>query len=165
MHRVLAWLALALLAVASTGCGFHLRGEVPVPPGISPVHIQAKGGSVLSPVLADVLRKRGVQVTGSAGAAQLTIRLLEEKTDSRVLAVNRSGKVIAYELSYRVEFDAVGPGAKRPVEAQVVEQAREYVNADTEVLGKAQEADLIRKDLVQDLADRILRRLLAQLTP
>jgi LPS-assembly lipoprotein len=164
MRKGLIYLSLLLVGWLAVGCGFHLRGSTPLPPGVSPAYIQARSGSILSPVLAGALRTGGVQMAAAPADAKLTIRILNEKSDSRVLAVNKAGKVIAYELSYRVEFDAAGPGAAHPVERQTVEQAREYVNADIEVLGKEQEADLIRQDMLNDVAERVLRRLLAQLS-
>ena len=48
-------------------------------------------------------------------------------------------------------------------EQENVEVARDYINPEVEVLGKSEEAELIRRDLERDMADRILRRLRARL--
>lgn len=151
---VTAWLV--------TGCGFQLRGVTQVPPAMQPAFVQASADSTLKPALTGALQDNGVRLASSANEAKLVVRILNEKSDSQLLAVNRTGKAIAYEIRYRVDFDATGPGLTRPVPRQTVEDSREYVNPDIEVLGKEQEASLIRQDLLRDVADRVLRRLLAQ---
>lgn len=163
MGKARSLLSLLLTAGLVLGCGFQLRGVTPLPPGMSPAYIQAASGSTLLPVLTSALQGSGVQMAASASDAKLVVRILDEKIDTQLLAVNRAGKAIAYEIRVRVGFDATGPGLVRPVPRQTIENAREYVNPDVEVLGKEQEASLIRQDLLQNVADHILRRLLAQL--
>jgi LPS-assembly lipoprotein len=152
-----------LLAQLGAGCGFQLRGAVDLPPGLSPVAVQAGPESTISGALTRALRDRGAQVVGSPADGRVAIRVLEETQDSRVAAVNNQGKVIGIELLYRVAFDAVRPGGEPLVPVQRIELAREYINPEVEVLGKAEEAEIIRRDMVQDMADRIVRRLVAQL--
>jgi len=149
------------IAVLLGGCGFHLRGATELPPGMSPAFVQANPGSAIAGALNEALRSNGIQIAAGAQDAGLVVRIVEEESDNRVLAVNSAGKVIAYEIRYKVGFAASAGG--RTLERQTVEQAREYVNPDIEVLGKEQEAALIRQDMLRDVADRILRRLKAQL--
>ena len=151
-----------LFTVSLSGCGFHLRGTTELPPSMSPAFVEAHSSSSLAVMLREALRANEVQLAAAPADASLVVRILEEQSDSRVLAVNSDGKVIAYEIRYEVSFDAVGHGGSS-ADRQTIEQAREYVNPDIEVLGKAQEEALIRQDILRDVADRILRRLKAQL--
>lgn len=95
--------------------------------------------------------------------AKVVVRILDEAHSSRVSAVNSQGKVIGSELHYRVVFDGIRGTGQPLIERQSVEVARDYINPEVEVLGKSEEAELIRRDLERDMADRILRRLRAHL--
>jgi LPS-assembly lipoprotein len=160
--RTIALLTL-LAALALSGCGFQLRGATEVPAELSPMFVQAPRGYFTAAALKSTLYANGVALAASAGDARTVIRILREEEDERVTAVNSQGKVIGTELQLRVEFDAVGKGARPLAERQVIQLAREYVNPGVEVIGKTEEALLIRQDMRDDMADRILHRLKAQL--
>ncbi len=82
---------------------------------------------------------------------------------SRVVAVDRAGKVLSYELFYRVSLDIQGPDGKERLPRQEIELVRGFDNPDTEVLGKQLEGELIYQDMIDDAADRVLIRLRAAL--
>jgi LPS-assembly lipoprotein len=158
-------LALVLLAAlgALAGCGFKLRGGVEVPPDLNPLFIQAGAGSPVAQALHDRLRGTQVRLTDSAKDARLVLRIQSERRSSRVVAVDRDGKVLSYELHYQVVFDAVGADGKTRLPRQEVDLVRDFDNPDTEVLGKQLEGELIYQDLIDDAADRVLIRLRAAL--
>ena len=164
MNRLGLLFPLLWLSLATTGCGFQLRGTTDIPPELSPVYVQAGGGSQVRRPLEIALRSGGAEVSGVQQQARTVIRILEELQDSRVNAVNSQGKVIAQELLYLVTFDAVKANGAQLAKRQTIRLAREHINPEDEVIGRAEEADLIRRDLAEDMADRILRRLKAQLT-
>lgn len=145
------------------GCGFQLRGTTQVPAALSPVYVKAAGDSRLRGQLTEILRNGGMNFAAEAGQANTVIRILEERQDDRVTAVNSEGKIIGSELQYRVRFDAVRGDGSELVAPQTIRLAREYVNPEVEVIGKAEEGVLIRQDMVQDMAGRILSRLKAKL--
>lgn len=152
-----------LLGTLLGGCGFQLRGVTEVPAQLSPVFVAGAANSGIRTQLVQNLRNSGVTLAPAGPQARTTIRILQERQDDRVTAVNSQGKVIGSELQYRVRFDAVDGSGETLVKAQTINLAREYVNPEVEVIGKAEESVLIRQDMVQDMADRILRRLKAQL--
>ena len=155
---------LILLATLTlSGCGFQLRGVTEVPPELSPMYVKAPRNARTANTLKAALHANGVAMTASAEDARTTVRILNEEEDSRVTAVNSQGKVIGTELELKVVFDAVGGDGRTLAKRQVIELAREYINPDVQVLGKSEEARLIREDMRRDMADRILHRLKAQL--
>lgn len=161
--QALLSLPIILLTVLISGCGFQLRSATEVPPELSPVFIQAPLGSRTAAALVSALRSSQVEFAADAGQASTLIRILDEREDSRVLAVNSQGKIIGTELQLRVTFDAVARDRSVLAQSQSIDLAREYVNPEVEVIGKVEEAQLIRSDMVQDMADRILHRLKAQI--
>ena len=105
------WLAL-VSALGLSGCGFHLRGEVDIPPDLNPLFIQAPAGSPVAQAMVDQLRGTQVRLAASAKEAKLVLRIHSERRSSRVVAVDRSGKVLSYELHLQVTFDARGRTAR-----------------------------------------------------
>lgn len=161
-----AWLALmvAWIGASLSGCGFHLRGAVEIPPELNPLYIQAAPGSPVRRAIEDQLTGSAVRVAAAPGPAKLILRILGEERFSRVAAVDSSGKVLAYELHYLVRFDAVGKDGKERMPVQTLDLVRTFDNPDVEVLGKQLEEELIYQDFATDAADRILMRLRTVLT-
>ncbi|NCA70883.1 MAG: hypothetical protein EOM91_12385 [Sphingobacteriia bacterium] len=158
------WVSILLaLVLAQLGCGFQLRGAVEIPAQLSPVHVQAGGGSAVRLALLDQLAGTAVGVTEKPTEAKLILRILSEQRTSRVVAVDSNGRVLAYELIYLVSFDAIGPDGGQVVPSQAFELVRNFDNPDVEVLGKQLEEAMIYEDFARDAADRILMRLRAVL--
>jgi LPS-assembly lipoprotein len=158
------WWAALFAAILLGGCGFHLRGVTEIPKGLIPLYIQAGPGSHIAPVLYQTLRINGVPTTMDSKVAAVVLRIYSEGHGTRVSALNAQGKVIGDELSFHVTFDAVRRDGLPFLERQSIENTRDYVNPQVEVLGKSEEAEMIRRDLEQDMAEQILGRLRARLT-
>jgi LPS-assembly lipoprotein len=153
---VFAW------AAAVAGCGFHLRGGVDVPPGLSPVFV--RGGGLVARSVETRLVGSGVSVTANAASAGLLLEILSEAPGSRVVAVDLDGKALAYMLTYRVRFAATTGTGEPLVEPQQLTLDRTFDdNPDVSVLGKQQELDIVYSDMADDAADQVILRLRAAL--
>ncbi len=162
--RLTRFAPILFIAALLSGCGFQLRGVIEIPPELSPIYIQASPASRVGRALQAALRGGSVEVTSSPREAATLIRILEEIQDERVNAVNNQGKMLAKDLLYQVSFDAIQADGGQLAQRQTIKLSREHVNPpDQQVIGKAEEAELIRRDMAEDMADRILRRLKAQL--
>jgi len=161
--RAARLLSLFIITALLSGCGFQLRGTTDIPKELSPVYVQAGPGSRVGRALQTALRSNDVAVTASREGAATVIRIQAETQDQRTSAVNSQGKVIAKDLLYRVSFDAVAADGGQLAKQQTIKLSRELVNPEEQYIGKAEEAGLIRQDMARDMADRILRRLKAQL--
>jgi len=160
--RTAAYLTL-LSTLTLAGCGYQLRGITEIPPELSPMYVQAPRSSRTAAAVRSALQANGVELAVAPKDARTIIRILNEEEDNRVTAVDSGGKVIGTELQLKVAFDAIDRGRETLAKQQVIEVSREYVNPGVEVIGKTEEALLIRQDMRQDMADRILHRLKAQL--
>lgn len=154
---------LGVLLPSLVGCGFKLRGEVEVPPDLNPLFIQAGGGSPVAQAIRERLRGTQVRLATNPKEAKLVLRILSEQRASRVVAVDRSGRVLSYELYYRLAFDAVGADGQSRLPRQDIDLVRGFDNPDVEVLGKQLEGELIYQDLIDDAAERVLIRMRAAL--
>jgi len=148
-------LTLALLA----GCGFRLRGTLDIPETLSPLYIQAGGGSQVKRAIEDQLSGSALALAATPAEAKLIVRILSEGRSSRVVATDFSGKVLAYDLRFLVSYDAVSADGTTRAPQQTLDLSRTFDNPDVEVLGKQLEEEQIYQDFASDAADRILMRL------
>ena len=95
--------------------------------------------------------------------AKLILRILGERRSSRVVAANRGGKVLSYELYLQRHLRCQGPDGKERLPRQEIDLVRGFDNPDTEVLGKQLEGERSTRTSIDDAADRVLIRLRAAL--
>ncbi|MBK1702573.1 hypothetical protein CKO41_11395 [Thiococcus pfennigii] len=145
------------------GCGFQLRGTSEIPLELDPLFIQDDAGTATGRALLDRLQGSQVRITEDRQAARAVVRILSENRDSRVAAVDRNGKVLAYDLGLQVTFDALDAAGAPLVPAQQVTLMRTFDNPDIEVLGKREETEMVYRDMEEEAADRLVLRLRAAL--
>lgn len=160
--QILRSLLIAGFALLLTGCGFHLRGAVDIPARLEPVYIQF--GGLVGQAIEERLRGSDVAVTHLATEAGLILRFFGQSRSSRVVAVDREGKALAYALEFRVGFNAVDASGQQLIPEQRLTLERTFDdNPDVAVLGKQLESDIIYQDMADDAADQVLLRLRAAL--
>lgn len=158
--RVASLLFTAAVLLLLSGCGFHLRGAVDIPAELEPVYIQS--GGLVGKAIDERLRGSGVPVTGLANEAGMILRIRGQSRSSRVVAVDRAGKALAYALEFQVGFDAVDASGRALIPEQRITLERTFDdNPDVAVLGKQLESDIIYQDMADDAADQVLLRLRA----
>lgn len=146
-------------AMVLAGCGFHLRGDVVYPPAMAVTYIEAT--DLYTPFyrqLKATLRHSGVQVSADPTAAGAVLRILADDYGQRVVAVSARNTPTEYQVYYLVRY-ALDIGGSQALPPQELSLARDYNYDETQVLGKAAEADSIRDALAGDLVGTITRRL------
>lgn len=156
------------LALALTGCGFHLRGTnaavAKLPSSISPIYIKGlQLGHYLRTELENRFISSGTAVTEEPLEAAATLRISSLNSDRKVLAVDSSGKIVEYLLTERLTFDLVDRTGAELLQAQPVNMAQSYINPEEQVLGALQEEQTLREDMWRRMVDQIIRRMVAQL--
>ena len=149
-----------LLIILISGCGFHLRGSAELPPELS--RTQITGVSPYSGFainLRQQLRANGVETVEDQQQATAILRITRKKTGRRVLSVDDDGKVREFELFTTLSFEVKGQDKKALLENQTITLTRDFVFDQTDVLGKAAEADLLREDMEKDIIRLMLYRL------
>ena len=149
---------LALAIVAAGGCGYQLRGSVPLPPGLDAIRIAAP--TDLRNALAQLLDSGGVRVQPAGGSAGVLLRIGDERFDRRVLSVDPvTGKESEFELVYQVVFGVTGAEGEELVPKQTVSLIRDYVFDADAVLGKSREQSVLHAEMRRDAAAQIVRRI------
>jgi len=158
MYRAIVLVPLALAA----GCGFHLRGQVPLPAVAARPYIET--GDRYSPLYAALtsqLRAAGASLAPDAATASAVVHLHVDSTGRELLSVaannNRPGE---YEVYYAVEY-SVTAGERGLLARQQARLTRDYSYDEAAVLAKEHEEQSLRVALADELAGLILRRLAA----
>lgn len=160
MRKTLQCLLLALLAVLLSACGFQLRGAYSLP--YESLYIGMADYSVIGAGL-----KRSIRSTGStrlaekADDAQASFIPGAEAKETLILSLSSAGRVREKRLRYRFAYRIVDPKGRDLVLPGRVELFRDITYADSDVLAKTQEEDLLWRDMENDLVQQLMRRLAA----
>ena len=160
MRRLWVLLPLVTLLFMLQGCGFHLKGQQAISPTLA--NLQVAGYGQLASLIRGQIAELGRdQISSDAKHAKLYIE--SEGFHRTVLAVDGSGKAIEYELQYRVKFRVDQDDGKPLLASQRLDMSRTYYSSGEDELGRQDEANILKQDLVSAMADRILRQLEIQL--
>jgi len=158
--NIIAGLMLAILPVFLQGCGFHLRGSVQLVSELSPLFVrEPDAGSDIAPVLRGSLQANNVDVTTDGQAASAVLTIHQEDYHRRVLTVSSAGSVQEFELSYRVNYSLKDRDQRALLSNQWASLRRDLRFDATAVLGKSSEEAQLKRDMVDDAVQQILRRL------
>ena len=158
MRRVALFLA-AFLALPA--CGFHLRGEAPLPAVMARPWIDTKDRySPLYAALTQRLTAAGATLAPNSSDASAVLSLHLDDTGRELLSVTADNKPGEYEVYYAAEF-SVSSGAAELLSRQQVKLTRQYGYDETAVLAKQHEEESLRDALAEEIADLIMRRLAA----
>lgn len=147
-----------------SACGFHLRGEAVLPPALEVVQIKGPAEfSELYVAMRHSLEAAGAHVITVPDTATAILSIIGELQDRHVLSVDAQGRATEYELNYSVSFVLQAKGNKILLPVQTVTQIRDYRFDPDNVLAKDTEEAILRKALVTDAVQQIMRRIDADL--
>lgn len=140
------------------GCGFELR-KAPV---FAFKSLGLDGKSALVNQLRRDLRSSGtLQVlTGDeAKTAEAQLQILGEDRDRFVISTDSNGQLKELQLRLRIRFRVTSKDGKELLAATEVQQTRDLTYNETNALAKEAEADLLYRDMQQDIGSQVVRRL------
>ena len=153
--------ALVFALSLAPGCGFQLRGQVPLPAVMASPYVEAEDHySPLYAALDQRLRAAGATPAADSTTATAVIRLHMDQTGRELLSVTADNKPGEYEVYYAAEF-SVTSGATELLARSPVKLTRDYGYDESAVLAKEHEEQFLRVALAEEIADLILRRLAA----
>ncbi len=156
-------IGLVLLFVLS-GCGFHLKGyQQAASPVLNGLYVEAgEGRDTLAGMMALNLRISGIKLAPDAESAKARVSITKEQMKRRVLAVDANGKALDSEFQLIASFRLSTASGDEP-QTQTLELVRQLSYSGTDELGQRNEAALLARDLRNDMANQIIRRLEALL--
>lgn len=155
---MIRFIALAMVGLSLSACGFTLRGTNLLPPSLERVHLQAEDlDSDLVQKLEQSLRQSGATVVPRSEEATATLRILQDTAGERVLSVSAQGQPQEFELYHTVVFDLSTPTGHL-LEPTTLTLTRDYFFDEQDILGKAEDAEFLRDALAEDVARSVVRR-------
>ena len=160
MSKKLVISLLLIITIMTAGCGFQLRGKVNLPEGVEPLFI---GGIAASSQLAIELRNSlgtyGVALTETADDAQYKLNILKQKKDKRSASLGQNAKVVEYQLIDELSFELRNTKGERVLGPKTITERKILPNDRNKVVSSKNEEDLLRREMLQNLAAKIARQL------
>ena len=149
---------LLLLAISVSACGFHLRGNIPLPEGIQNMYVQAPEGPFKDQLLGR-LEAAGAQLAPAPGGADVILDITQALSDRTIGTLDERGKVNSYNVRFQVRYNLLDSKGRaiRPA-ASLLETRRYDFDEQLVVESEAEEAQL-RQDLEESISLRIVRKL------
>ena len=153
-------LAILVLGLVTTACGFHLRGQASLPfetlyvaiPAISPLGIELKR---------NIAAGTRTKLVNDQAGAQAILELTAEERSKTILSFDTSGQVREYQLRYRLGFRVRDAKGRDYLQQSEIRLTRDVSYTSTQVLAKESEEQLLYRDMQSDIVQQILRRLAA----
>jgi LPS-assembly lipoprotein len=159
-RRARPWL-FALLALAASGCGFHLQGVSRLPNTLDRPYLDTPDRYTdFYQSLTEALDVSGSRPVHASAKATAVIEVLRDESGQRVLSVSAANRPTEYEVFYTIEY-RVRAEDRELLPTQRLSLTREYSFDERAVLARQQEQELLRAALARDLAGLVMRRLAA----
>ncbi len=166
MNRSRRSLVAALLSVSLAGCGFALRGSTPDSQlAFESVYLDAPSGTPLERDLRTSIRaQRTSKLVDDPKAAAVSLRVLDDKQERKVLTLNSQGQVREFSLTYRIRYEVADKDNKKLLPPSEIALQTILSYSESQVLAKEQEEKLIFDDMRRDAVSQVMRQL-AQVRP
>lgn len=160
-RRTLTRLSLIVLIFSLSACGWRLQGRSQLSEEMAITYVDTEDRySDFSRALRESLRASGAQLASDKRNATAVVRIHDDESGQRVLAVSARNTPEEYQVFYVVEY-SVSDRTGELIEPQRLELTREYSYDETAVLAKQKEQAVLREALARELAALVVRRLSA----
>jgi LPS-assembly lipoprotein len=144
-------------ALVLAGCGFTLRGALPMPFRT----IALVGFAPHSP-LERALQAQlalGVDVLPQPARAQVVLQALHDARERAVVASTAAGQVRELQLRARLRWRASTPQGRELIVPSEIALARDMSYNESAALAKEKEADQLYAAMDEDIASQVMQRL------
>lgn len=160
-RRLLMSALTALLLTSLSGCGFQLRGTTPGSKlSFESVYLDAARGTPLERELRVAILSQGNTVLATdPKAAAVTLRILSEGQEKKILTLNAQGQVREYSLLYRINFEVADKDNKKLLKPNELALQAFLSYSESQALAKETEERMTYNDLRRDAVSQIMRQL------
>jgi len=159
-HRTRLYLFSMLCLAVLAGCGFQLRGSTEASRlSFESVCLQATEGSALERELRSAIRAQGAALSTDPKSASVTLRIVSDAQEKKVLTLNAQGQVREYNLIYRVKFDVLDKDKRKLLEPSELALQAVLSYSESQALAKELEERMTYTDLRREAVNQIMRQL------
>lgn len=145
-------------ALLAAGCGFQLRRLDEVP--FASLHVDAPhDGAVAQRIRRALAASKQTRLAASAAEAEAVLVLGQETRSKTILSLSGAGRVTEYRLGLQLTYGIRDKDGRTLAAAETIELTRDITYDDAQVLAKSAEEQLLYRDMDDNAARRIMRRL------
>jgi LPS-assembly lipoprotein len=145
-------------SLASTACGFRLRGEAAF--AFPSAFVNAPGQSAFAAELARAIEASGgARVASTADGARAIVEITRIVDDKQVLSLSPGGRAQEYLLVKSVLFRVTGNDGREWSKTDEITVRRTFTFDDTQLLAREIQEQRLLRDMQSDAAQQIVRRL------
>jgi LPS-assembly lipoprotein len=157
-RRLLGAGALTLAMLTLGACGFHIRGDTPLP--FKSLAIVGGEGSSLVVELRRTLRGNAkVAIVERPDQADVTLFIVSNANDKSILTLSGGGRVREFQLSQRVVFRLANRAGADWLPQSEISVRRDFSFNDSQALAKEGEERMLLADMQADVIQQLVRRL------
>lgn len=152
-------LFIVLLAVVITGCGFQLRGSLNLPPNLKAMTVD--GPEPYSPLLVqarDILKSAGIETPDDA---PYTLYVIKEELGKTRFTQNQNVLYDEFMLTHMAKFELRRHDGTLISKPQELTEMTLFQDDKSTAGTKINEENILREELAQKLAVKIMRRVQA----
>lgn len=145
-------------AALAAGCGFQLRRFDGMP--FATLYLDAPPDSRVAQRLRTMLGgEQATRLVATVEEAEAVLKLTQEDRRKAILSLSGAGRVTEYRLSLRVAYSVVGRDEGVLAAPENIELNRDMTYDDSQLLAKNAEEQLLYRDMEENAALWIVRRL------
>ena len=153
IHRQFIAIFMLLIVVS---CGFHLRGMTNL--SFKTISIEGKELS-FSNNFKKILKTNNIGIIPPTENPDLSLELLSEESEKRILSLSGQGLVREFEIFYRIRYRSKTSGSEIWSQENVLEIRRDFTYSDSNLIGKEEE----EKQLNENMRSEVITNLLNQI--
>lgn len=151
---------LASMTLLLTGCGFHLRGNPPLPPNLHEISIQSSQPyGPLTLQLTQIFRSMHIQVVPPTQHPPVTIVIDSESVSNNTTIQSASSSIQQYIMYYTVVYHLVNAKAETIYGPKTITLSEPYSINQNQVLN----TDSVQQSLEQELQQQVVYQIIQQL--
>lgn len=160
MREYKIFILLIALSVLSA-CGYHLRGGIADLPQKESELMQKIYLHEASAELSKSFKKNIKSFGGTLVKrfqASIIISIIKEESDKYSIALNEDNKSTEYEISYYLTYE-IHDKDEKLLTTQKLKIYRQYYDSQNDVISRAKESDMIRREIYQDAVRTVMSHL------
>ncbi len=159
LHSLYLMLALCLLS----GCGFHLRGPIALPPSFQNVYVQISDNyGDLALLLRQALYDAGAKSLPTSDNAQINLVILSENTSQLTSSIASNSQISIIMAIYTVKFQVTDANNHILLGPRTVTVSRSYSQNSNELLSVTNNLNILQHNMRVDAVRQIMEQITAK---
>lgn len=164
--NLIKWIILGILSMSLlTGCGFHLRGKLNLPPALHTFYLD--GNSPYSTLLLQIrktLNFSNITTVDSPTKAPVTLFVLTDSLTYNQSTIGTSDSLRNYTVNYNVSYELRSPTGQKIAGPFSVSSTQTITAMEGELLDNSNKLAQVKKELQQDTVSKMMFQIASQET-